>query len=359
MTLRENPLSSRLQRYWFSQYRAPEHREIGPILATGLMLAELLYRGALLIRSVWHRLLNRPKRFPGVRVIAIGNLVVGGAGKTPAALAIATALQSQGIACGLISRGYRSAAEHAPPLVVLPETLHLKNAGQIGDEAWLLSWRSGVPIAVGKDRAAGLARLLALKPELKAVILDDGLQQRWLHADEQVLIIDERGFGNGHCLPRGPLREPVGDLERFSLVIRRGQELDIHPSCWLPLESLGRGDITAVPALDLASAAKRFHGQRILAVAGLAMPERFFNDLQRMGLSFEGLPLPDHEIHLAQQVQSHWVSGRYDIVLMTEKDAVKFFNSHLAVCAHAWALRQHAQLDANSIERLLHGFKTS
>lgn len=356
---RENPFTNRLKRLWFSAATTEIGADIGLLLRFGLGALSLIYRLIWSLRSAWFRAFP-PRTAPrGVRVIAIGNLIVGGAGKTPCALAVADGLRNAGIACGFISRGYRSQAESMGPLVVQARELGQTPPTKIGDEAWLLSWRSGLPIAVGRNRWDCLQALLSAQPALRAVILDDGLQQRTLASDEQILLTDERGFGNGLCLPAGPLREPVGDLTRFSMTVRRGKELSLQQAGWVSLGSMAAGDPAQPPMIDLAEGVQRFAGQKILAAAGIAEPQRFFDELRGLGLEFESLALGDHDARLPQVLEQRWQSGQYDVVLMTEKDAVKFFNTRCDLCNHAWALRQEPQLDPVFISRLIDGFKTA
>jgi tetraacyldisaccharide 4'-kinase len=359
MSVRENPFSSRLQAFWFESSGAGPRSEFGLGIRLGLLLLEGLHHLGRLVYRLKIRLVSPPQRIPGVHVIAVGNLIIGGAGKTPCTLAIAEMLAKQGLKCGLISRGYRSAAEHGPVRVILPEALTQTLPEEIGDEAWLLAWRTGLPIAVGKQRAEGLKRLLQEVPGLQVALLDDGLQQRWLAADTRVLIIDERGFGNGHLLPYGPLREPIGDLIRFDWVLHREQEILIRPDHWIDISPLSRGQLQGLQTYDLISAATQLKTQRLLAVAGVARPERFFNELSAMGLAFDALPLADHDPGLAERVQQRWHSGGYHRVLMTEKDAVKFFRKDLEVSRHAWALRQSIRFLPNLETNMIHGFKAS
>ncbi|MBU6304690.1 MAG: tetraacyldisaccharide 4'-kinase [Betaproteobacteria bacterium] len=356
---RKNPFSIRLQAFWFESVGAGPRSEFGLGIRLGLLLLEGLHHVGRWVYWLKTKLSSPPQRVPGVHVIAVGNLILGGAGKTPCSLAIAEMLGKQGLKCGLISRGYRSAAEHGPARVILPEALTDTLPEEIGDEAWLLAWRAGLPIAVGKQRAEGLESLLREVPGLQVAILDDGLQQRWLAADTRVLIIDERGFGNGHLLPYGPLREPVGDLIRFDWVLHREQEILIRPDHWIDISPLSRGQLQGLQAHDLISAATQLKTQRLLAVAGVARPERFFEELSAMGLAFDALPLADHDPGLAERVQERWRAGSYHRVLMTEKDAVKFFRKDLEVSRHAWALRQSIRFLPNLETNMIHGFKAS
>ena len=360
-------LSQRLQAYWFS----PKQGLLKAHERAALWLLELIYRLLLWLReSVWVALIHPPKKVPSVRCLAVGNLVLGGAGKTPTVMALALAFRDRGIPAGLISRGYKSEAEHLSPRILTPEDLALTSAQEVGDEAWMLCWRTQLPVAVGKDRYASVLALKQKFPDLKIAILDDGLAQRRLLTDQKLLVLDSRGFGNGHCLPLGPLREPAVNLQRFDAWVDNGfsesnsgvsalppQRIRLtqndgpwirvdqwqSPECWLPFEK----------------GLEQFRSGKILAIAGIAVPERFFESLRKLGLRFESLALEDHDPELVGKTLRHCEAQAYDTILMTEKDAVKFFHHTHRLREKMWALRKQARLDSTAIERLMHGHKTS
>lgn len=358
-------ISKRLLEHWFSKNSG----RLGLVWRLPLLLLEGVYLTLLGLREAWFSWIRPARKVVGVRVIAIGNLVVGGAGKTPAAMAMAEVFQSKGIICGILTRGYGSTTEsEKTQLAILPDELGQTTAQQIGDEAWLLAWRTRCPIGVGADRYRSLLALRARVPGLQVVILDDGLQQRSLQCDERYLVIDSRGFGNGHCLPYGPLREPAMALQRWTGWIDHGAGNLLANECpstalpplratlkqtetaWIPLAATDQ-----TPPLDLDSGILRFKGLRILAAAGIAMPEKFFAILDSMGLTFERLPLADHEPQVAEKILSAWQTSRYDCVLMTEKDAVKMVHRGLSFESMAWALRRNATLDTEFINHLTRG----
>jgi len=347
----------------------PPLRELSPALKLGLLALEAVYRTGFGLRELWARL-ERPAKVQAIQVIGIGNLVLGGAGKTPCVMAIAQSLQQAGWRCGILSRGYRSQAEQRKPTLVLPENLAHLPARQVGDEAWWLAWRTRCPVAVGKDRRSSLKMLLAAIPDLNVVILDDGLQQRDLYCDKTLLVIDERGFGNGHCLPYGPLREPAIQLRRFTAWIDNGfQPAPPHGRTSLPelgttLKQVNRSWVPLTlwqspeQWLSLDEGIAQLRGRKILAVAGIAMPERFFQSLRGLGLSVDTLALKDHDPELIFHVQQRLQQTHYDHVLMTEKDAVKFFSTSTSLSSTAWALRRDAQCDAEFIQRMMYGPET-
>lgn len=360
-------LSQRLQTHWFR----PQQGALRAHERAGLWVLELIYRLLLWLReAVWVSMIYPSKKIPSVRSLAVGNLVLGGAGKTPTVMALALALRDREIRAGLISRGYKSRAEHLGPRILVPDDLASTSAGEVGDEAWLLCWRTQLPVAVGKDRYASLLALKQKFPDLKVAILDDGLAQRRLLTDQKLLVLDSRGFGNGHCLPLGPLREPAINLQRFDAWVDNGfsesnaglsslppQRMRLtqsdgpwirvdqwqSPECWLPLKT----------------GLEQFRSGRILAIAGIAVPERFFESLRKLGLRFESLALEDHDPQLVSKTLQHCEAQAYDTILMTEKDAVKFFHHTHKLREKMWALRRQAQLESTAIERLMHGHETS
>ncbi|MCV2369316.1 tetraacyldisaccharide 4'-kinase [Roseateles oligotrophus] len=255
-----------------------------------------------------------------VPVIVVGNWIVGGAGKTPTILALLTQLQDLKLGVGVISRGY-GRSDDAPRLVSRDCT-----AGQVGDEPLLIHLRSGVPVAVGRDRVAAARLLLQAHPELHILLSDDGLQHLRLPRDLSVLVFDERGLGNGRLLPAGPLRQAAcSRLQAHELVLYNAA----RPSTQLPgfmarrslagavsLADWWRGEPARIETLHA------LRGRKLLATAGMAHPQRFFDMLAAEGLTFEAMPLADHFDFGNLPWQRGGNSG-FEDVLLTEKDAVK------------------------------------
>jgi tetraacyldisaccharide 4'-kinase len=366
MPAAQNGFEDRLIRHWFS----PTPLLPWPIRGL-LWTVSRVFRLVSMSLRVLGQAVRPPQSVPGVRVIAVGNLVVGGAGKTPCVMALALGLRQAGLRCGLVTRGYRSKAEHRASRVVGPNDLPTTPASDIGDEAWLMCWRTQLPVAVGKNRLQGVRALKHRYPEIDVVLLDDGLQQKSLRADQQLLVLDERGFGNGQCLPAGPLREPIGDLQRFDAWIDNGFSTAPPPrdfagrlpecggrlqqsnTAWVPLASWSSPEHW----LPINQGVEKFSGKRLLAVAGIAVPARFFKTLRDLGLAFEEFPLHDHDPQTTALVRQKWATRLYDAVLMTEKDAVKFFNSDIGTM-NAWALRRDARFNDDFLTRFLHGRQT-
>lgn len=255
---------------------------------------------------------------PPVPLVVVGNLVVGGAGKTPLAGALASALAGRGRHPGLLVRGHGRQAR-AVTMVGADTT-----AETAGDEALVLARRTGLPVAVGADRGQALALLLARHPEVDVVVSDDGLQHDRLARSLEIALFDRRGLGNGHLLPAGPLREPTEHLARMdALVLTDDAEAPLaHPLIFRSgIRALGftrvDGSQSRVPPAQFASLAAP--GDTITAVAGIANPGRFFALLAANGIEAQTLELGDHEA-LDEQRLARLKSG---LIVMTEKDAVK------------------------------------
>jgi tetraacyldisaccharide 4'-kinase len=251
-----------------------------------------------------------------VPVLVIGNLIVGGAGKTPTVMAVVPALRRHGFTPGVVSRGYGRTGE------ALVDVEPTTPAAECGDEPLLMRIRLGVPVVVARDRVAGARALLQYHPGVDVIVSDDGLQHLRLARDAQVFVFDERGVGNGWLLPAGPLREPVPQaLPPRSLVLYNAERASTP---W-PGHFARRTLVGAVPLADWwagraatgaawASLAQR----RVVAAAGMAQPERFFAMLRDAGLAIDPLPLPDHHAFTTLP----WRADTRDVVV-TEKDAVK------------------------------------
>ncbi len=243
-----------------------------------------------------------------VPVLVVGNLTVGGTGKTPLVAALATALRERGWRPGILSRGYRSGVRgvHLLPAAANPESF--------GDEPVWLSRSSGVPVAIGKRRVD--AALLLQQAGCDVLISDDGLQHWPLARDIEILVIDgERRFGNGRLLPAGPLREPIRRAERVDYrIVNGGSALAGELAM-----TVRPGDLVRVGGVAHALTLDSLRGSSVHAVAGIGNPERFFLMLEAHGLHVHRHAWPDHHHFDGSEV-------RFDdnlLVLVTEKDAVK------------------------------------
>lgn len=287
--------------------------------------ARLLYPLTLLHRAwrafdAWRYAagLAQPHRV-GVPVVVVGNLYVGGTGKTPLTIEIVRALRARGWSPGIVASGYGAAASE-------PRQVDARGrARDFGDEPLLMAEATGVPVAVGRDRVAAARLLRKLHPHIDLIVTDDGLQHRRLARDVEIAVIHYRGLGNGWLLPAGPLRDPPERLQDVSAVVFHG---DIVPVRIYSPHFFMRTQPRTVYALmdpsrsiELAELAReqRDKGLRLLAAAGIGMPDRFFAMLRASGLQFEALPLPDHYPFDANP----FAGRRFDCALITEKDAVK------------------------------------
>ena len=241
-------------------------------------------------------------------VVVVGNLSVGGTGKTPLVCWLVARLQELGFKPGVVTRGYGGSSEN----VRLVDSA--ADPSIVGDESLLLARRTGVPVAIGRDRPS--AAQLLVNAGCDVVVSDDGLQHYALARDCEIVVVDgERRFGNGWLLPAGPLRESEARLRRVDAVVVNGGRAQLEGALSMRLE--------AKDALSLVGGAiktlREFAGHSVHAVAGIGNPERFFNMLRGYGIEVVGHPLPDHARLQAADIS--FPDGRP--VLMTEKDAVK------------------------------------
>ena len=247
-----------------------------------------------------------------VPVVVAGNISVGGAGKTPFVLWLAMALTTRGCKVGIVSRGY--GGETRSPRLVTPDS----DPAVVGDEPVLLARRSGLPLAVCRDRAAAV-ELLCSRYALNLVISDDGLQHYHLPRALEIVLLDgERGLGNGWLLPAGPLRETERRLASVAFIVIK--RTPAGRFTWPDALYMSLSTDTAVCLADgRRIPLERFAGKAVHALAGIANPEQFFATLEAAGLKVDRHPLPDHA-----RLETADFSFPGDApVFMTEKDAVK------------------------------------
>jgi tetraacyldisaccharide 4'-kinase len=271
----------------------------------------LLFRAGVAVRRLLYRVgALRAERLP-VPVIVVGNITVGGTGKTPLVLWLAELLLDSGYRPGIITRGYRGSER-------LQEVQAGSDPGQSGDEAVLLARRHRGPVFASRDRAAAGLALLNAHPDCNVILSDDGLQHYRLARDMEIAVIDgDRRLGNGLMLPAGPLREPQRRLERVDAVVFNGKQV-----AGLPAGYQMRLDGSAFINLlnpDVTCGPGSFAGQQVHALAGIGHPQRFFDALSALGLSFEAHRFPDHYAYATTDLEFPGA----DAILMTEKDAVK------------------------------------
>jgi len=253
------------------------------ILAWLLWPVSLLFLLGVCLRRALYALRIFKSAHPGIPVIIVGNLTVGGSGKTPLVLWIAEFLKSKGWSPGIVSRGYGAKVEEPRAATLASE------AAQVGDEPIVLSRRSGCPVWIGAERVRVAAVLRREEPKVDVLILDDGLQHYAMRRDVEIAVVDARGFGNGFLLPAGPLREPKGRLRSVDAVVAHGSTGTKGFSMSL------EGDV----AHRMSDARERkplsaFAGQKVHAVAGIGDPNRFFQQLGKAGIRVVPRPFPDH-----------------------------------------------------------------
>ncbi|MCL6269794.1 tetraacyldisaccharide 4'-kinase [Sansalvadorimonas sp. 2012CJ34-2] len=296
-------LSESITRSWYQHRLTPFMSALSPL-------------SALVSREAKRRLQafqGDPPWKPPVPVIVVGNITVGGTGKTPLVAAMVRRLREAGYRPGIISRGYKADAAQTPRLVT-----RLDLPMECGDEPVMLADLTGVPVVVSPDRAEGV-RFLLQQTGCNLVISDDGLQHYKLHRDIEIVVIDgRRGLGNGRCLPAGPLREPTDRLNSVDYIISNGQieqAIDFE-STLMKLENTGYIPVAGgeVRPLDWLWQERRVHG-----VAGIGNPERFFSSLESCGFEVDRHPFADH--HAYDEDDLSFRDQR--AVIMTGKDAIK------------------------------------
>lgn len=289
-----------------------------------LLPASWLYRLLWLLRAALYRLgLKTSTRLP-VPVVVVGNVVVGGAGKTPTVIEIVRHLQAQGWRPGIVSRGHGRQGETPQPVTAD------SSPAEVGDEPRLLLQATGVPLVVGRDRAQAGFKLLALHPEVNLIVSDDGMQHWRLARDLTVVVFDARSTGNGWLLPAGLLREPwpARPWGHGPLLVLQTSGTRLVSGPWPSFVAHRALATEAVNALGqrrpLAELATDGH---VGALAGIAQPTVFFHMLRQQGLQLaHTLALPDHASAsvLKHALATHPHSGPW---LCTEKDAVKLFTA--------------------------------
>lgn len=302
-----------------------------------------------------------PTRRVGAPVIVVGNLTVGGAGKTPLVIWLAQCLKARGHRPGALSRGYGGALAPGTARRVEPGD----DPALVGDEPALLARRTGCPVAVCASRAKAAETLLR-GGECDILLCDDGLQHAALARDLEIVVVDgERGFGNGFFLPAGPLREPLSRLDAADLVVvnagtgagGRAQAEGRFPALSAP--SSPRHflmEYIPLPARNLRDGRERaladFRGEKVHAVAAIGHPERFFSMLEACGIALERHAFPDHHFFRPADLAFAEADGS-PALLMTEKDAVKCAGFQLE---NAWQVPVEAKLSADferALDRLL------
>ena len=334
-----------LQRQWYQRASPPLW-----LLPLSLLFALMIGLRRRMAGLGWFAIHRLP-----VPVVVVGNITVGGTGKTPLTLALVAMLQRQGWHPGIISRGYGGTASDV-------RAVHADdNPVEAGDEPVLMASRARVPVWIAQDRACAGRALLRAHPEVNVLISDDGLQHLALARDMEIVVVDGwRLLGNGALLPAGPLREPGSRLDTVDAVVVNGRPrhdfptrspqfgMTLQGSTWVNLSRASQ----QVPLVH-------FRGQTCHAVAGIGNPERFFEYLETLGITVIPHAFPDHHAYVAEELH-------FDLpvpVLMTEKDGIKCQRFELPA---AWMLPVDAVLDPgfetlveNTLQRRRYGRSTT
>ncbi len=333
-------LAPRLMRAW--QRRGP--------LAWLLLPLSWLYRLLIALRRALYALGVMTQQQLPVPVVVVGNLFVGGTGKTPFVIGLVEQLRARGFRPGVISRGYGAAVGQ------VTEVMPTSAPAAVGDEPLLIAHKAQVPVVVGRRRVQAARHLLALHPEVDVIISDDGLQHYALGRQLEIELSDGRGYGNGWLLPAGPLREPASRRCDFHVVNGATETADGR----YPMQ------LKADHAQQLCDPARRLPlsaigaSARVAAAAGIGHPQRFFEMLARQGVTLvQALPLPDH----FDFAQDPFAAVDAHIILVTDKDAVKCARiPSLASDPRLWTVPVTAELPgslADHIVEKLRGHSTA
>lgn len=333
----------RMQALWFHPALSPKLWLLLPVEGLFAVLAagrRLAYRSRFLRSCA----VGRP-------VVVVGNILVGGTGKTPLVIWLTDHLRQSGRRPGIVARGVGGDGR-------VQAVSANSDPRQVGDEPVLLAARCAAPVFVGRDRVAAAQALLAANPEVDTLICDDGLQHYRLRRDVEIAVVDGRRFGNGHLLPVGPLREPVARLRSVDAVVVNGaagavmEMASVTPTFKM---SLVAERVFGLDDPGLSYPLGELAGRDLCVIAGIGDPQRFFGTLQRCGLAFEARAFPDH--HAYTKPDLDFARGR--VLLMTEKDAVKCRG---LFAGEAWFLPVAAQLEpdlAAFVLEKLHGCQTA
>jgi len=298
-----------------------------------------LYRGAFLLdRKLKKRI---PSDLESRPILVVGNLTVGGSGKTPLVIRLCKVLRDAGLKVGVASRGYGRESRGLQKVSVESDPL------MVGDEPLLIAQRTSVPVIVAEDRCAAARALFAAGVDV--VIADDGLQHHRLPRRMEICVVDgSRTFGNGLQIPAGPLREPLSRLAEVDYVVLNGEQSLPKPIANAVRMQLVPGMLRSLNQ-DMSWRLSQFSGCKVNAVAGIANPERFFSSLEQAGLIIERHAWPDH--HSFSKDDFSRLNPDFPI-LMTEKDAVKCRGLSLS---NAWYLGIDAALPGDFESRVVQG----
>lgn len=345
MALERSPLEDFLTRTW--THRGWSARLLLPLSCVFGALAGLR-------RWSYQAGISKAQRLP-VPVIVVGNIFVGGTGKTPLTIWLVHTLKQAGYTPGVISRGYGGKNSLAQ------EVTASSLAQEVGDEPLLIAYRAQCPVVVGRDRIAAATVLLSAHPQVDVIVSDDGLQHYQLARDIEIILFDARGVGNGWLLPAGPLREPVSRRRDFTVLNGSAEKTPMQEEVFqmhlsgvmaepLASSSTEEGHASSRALRSFSAATTGFSPARILAAAGIGNPSRFFAQLSNAGLQFDELPLPDHYDYR----DNPFADVAADVILITEKDAVKCRqNDAIRNDPRIWVVPVTAHLDSPFAKRIV------
>lgn len=264
----------------------------------------VIYRSITFVRRLF--LTHRQSKFL-VPVVVVGNITVGGVGKTPLVIALCQEFMRNQLSVGIVSRGYKSMIANYPHEVKIDDS-----ALDVGDEPFMMLHRTGCAVVISPKRVEAIDYLLA-KHDVDVIISDDGLQHYAMGRDIEVAVIDGvRRLGNGHCLPAGPLREPVKRLNSVDFIVNNGSEAQ-NGEYLMTAKVDGIYQLLTDKPIDESLKNKSFH-----AIAGIGNPDRYFSTIDELGIRYKPRIFSDH--HRYQQSDFNF---NHDLIIMTEKDAVK------------------------------------
>ena len=253
-------------------------------------------------------------------VVVVGNLTMGGTGKTPFVINLANYLVEQGFSPGIVSRGYGGSSVSYPLLVGIDE-----NPTNSGDEPLLIARRTNCPVVVDPDRASAVKHLIS-SSDIDIVISDDGLQHYQMYRDLEICMVDgDRLFGNSFCFPAGPLREPIDRIETVDFVVMNGSASNAVNSSTPMAQMLMRPKSLVnllTGEIKPFSGAPFNIGNNLQAVCAIGNPERFYKMLEELPYSLTQYSFPDHYQFKSEDFNTELISEHHPVV-MTEKDAIK------------------------------------
>lgn len=287
-------IQKKLLNFWY-QPRSLRHWLFWPLSLPYLLVINLRKR---LLSKCWQRPSNAV-------LIVVGNLSLGGVGKTPLVIALAQQFKKKGLNVGIVSRGYKAAINQFPH-ELKPED----SAEQVGDEPLLMYEKTQCPVVISPKRNLAVS-YLETQHQCDVIISDDGLQHYTMGRDIEIIVIDgKRGLGNHMCLPAGPLREPASRLKQADFIIA-------NEGNWPEAYTMQLKPGTAYSLID-GKTLSLMNNKSIAAVSGIGHPQRFFDSLERLGMAFVAYSFPDHHAFSKEEFRFP-----EELIIMTEKDAVK------------------------------------